>query len=224
MMRFRCWPSAAGWSALAPAGDLCPSSRTGLAWFAQWPVKPDVVLEVGTGSGYQAAVLAEVVREVYSIELIESLGTTAAARLAEMGYRNVEVKIGDGYAGWAEKAPFDGIVVTAAAPQVSRETSALFTLKPNALPSKVFEPLRVVAVHAHPDDETLATGVALAHHVARGDTVHVVTATLGEEGEVIPADLAHLEGSPELGPHRRGELDRAMAELGVEAAGYPVAA
>lgn len=77
-------------------------------------------------------------------------------------------------------------------------------------------PLRVVAVHAHPDDETLATGVALAHHVARGDIVHVLTCTLGEEGEVIPPELAHLAGSPELGPHRRGELDRAMAALGVE--------
>jgi len=80
---------------------------------------PDhVVLDVGTGSGYQAAVLAEVVKHVYSIELIESLGRTAAERLAEMGYRNIEVKIGDGYAGWPEKAPFDGIVVTAAAPSV----------------------------------------------------------------------------------------------------------
>lgn len=77
-------------------------------------------------------------------------------------------------------------------------------------------PLRVVAVHAHPDDETLATGVALAHHVARGDRVHVITCTLGEEGEVIPADLAHLEGDPGLGPHRAGELDRAMTALGVE--------
>ena len=76
--------------------------------------------------------------------------------------------------------------------------------------------LRVVAVHAHPDDETLATGVALAHHVARGDQVHVITCTLGEEGEVIPADLAHLEGDPSLGPHRAGELHRAMAALGVE--------
>ena len=76
--------------------------------------------------------------------------------------------------------------------------------------------LRVVAVHAHPDDETLATGVALAHHVARGDVVHVITCTLGEEGEVIPADLAHLEGDPALGPHRAGELDRAMAALGVD--------
>jgi protein-L-isoaspartate(D-aspartate) O-methyltransferase len=58
------------------------------------------------------------VKQVYSIELIEVLGKTAAARLAEMGYRNVEVRIGDGYAGWPEKAPFDGIVVTAAAPSV----------------------------------------------------------------------------------------------------------
>jgi protein-L-isoaspartate(D-aspartate) O-methyltransferase len=78
----------------------------------------DVVLEVGTGSGYQAAVLAEMVKQVYSIELIESLGKSAAAKLAELGYRNVEVRIGDGYAGWPEKAPFDGIVVTAAAPRV----------------------------------------------------------------------------------------------------------
>jgi protein-L-isoaspartate(D-aspartate) O-methyltransferase len=77
-----------------------------------------VVLDVGTGSGYQAAVLAEIARQVYSIELIESLGTQAAARLAQMGYRNIEVRIGDGYAGWPEKAPFDAIVVTAAAPHV----------------------------------------------------------------------------------------------------------
>ena len=81
--------------------------------------KPEhVVLEVGTGSGYQAAVLAEVVKQVYTIELIESLGRAAAQKLAEMGYRNIEVKIGDGYAGWPEKAPFDGIVVTAAAPKI----------------------------------------------------------------------------------------------------------
>jgi protein-L-isoaspartate(D-aspartate) O-methyltransferase len=82
------------------------------------PKPGDVVLDVGTGSGYQAAVLAEIVKQVYSIEIIESLGKTAAARLAEMGYRNIEVRIGDGYAGWPEKAPFDGIVVSAAAPHV----------------------------------------------------------------------------------------------------------
>jgi protein-L-isoaspartate(D-aspartate) O-methyltransferase len=82
------------------------------------PRPEHVVLEVGTGSGYQAAVLAEIVRQVYSIELIESLAQTAAARLAELGYRNVEVRIGDGYRGWPERAPFDGIVVTAAAPDI----------------------------------------------------------------------------------------------------------
>ncbi len=77
-----------------------------------------VVLEVGTGSGYQAAVLAEIVAKVFSIEIVSSLGKQAEERLRDLGYRNIEVRIGDGYAGWPEKAPFDGIVVTAAAPQV----------------------------------------------------------------------------------------------------------
>ena len=81
--------------------------------------KPDhVVLEIGTGSGYQAAVLAELVQHVYSIEIVEPLGREAAARLTALGYRNVDVRIGDGYQGWPEKAPFDGIIVTAAAPFV----------------------------------------------------------------------------------------------------------
>jgi protein-L-isoaspartate(D-aspartate) O-methyltransferase len=82
------------------------------------PEPHHVVLEVGTGSGYQAAVLAEIVRQVYTIELIEPLAKQAAARLAELGYANVEVRAGDGYAGWPEKAPFDAIVVTAAAPSI----------------------------------------------------------------------------------------------------------
>jgi protein-L-isoaspartate(D-aspartate) O-methyltransferase len=72
------------------------------------------VLEVGTGSGYQAAVLAECVAKVYTIEILARLGERAKAVLAELGYRNVETRIGDGYAGWPEAAPFDGIVVTAA--------------------------------------------------------------------------------------------------------------
>ena len=81
--------------------------------------QPDhVVLEIGTGSGYQAAVLAEIVRRVHSVELLPELGRAAAAKLAELGYANVEVRIGDGYAGWPGHAPFDGIVVTAAAPRV----------------------------------------------------------------------------------------------------------
>src|SRR5205085_4525131 len=84
------------------------------------PKPGDVVLEVGTGSGYQAAVLAEIVSRVYSIELIPSLGNEARKRLEELGYGNIEIRIGDGYQGWPEKAPFDGIVVTAAAPHIPR--------------------------------------------------------------------------------------------------------
>jgi len=82
------------------------------------PAPGQRVLEIGTGSGYQAAVLAEIVSTVYSMELIPALGKEAAQRLKSLGYANVEVRIGDGYAGWPEKAPFDGIVVTAAAPRV----------------------------------------------------------------------------------------------------------
>jgi protein-L-isoaspartate(D-aspartate) O-methyltransferase len=82
------------------------------------PQPHHVVLEIGTGSGYQAAVLAEVVKRVYSIEIVEPLGREAASRLSAVGYRNVEVRIGDGYQGWPEKGPFDGIIVTAAAPNV----------------------------------------------------------------------------------------------------------
>jgi protein-L-isoaspartate(D-aspartate) O-methyltransferase len=76
------------------------------------------VLEIGTGSGYQAAVLAEIAGEVYSIEILASLAQRSSATLAELGYRNVEVRQGDGWAGWPEKAPFDGIIVTAASPRV----------------------------------------------------------------------------------------------------------
>ena len=83
------------------------------------PKPQDVVLEVGTGSGYQAAVLAEIVSRVYSIEIIAALGDAARKRLEELGYGNIEIKIGDGYKGWPEKAPFDGIVVTAASTPVS---------------------------------------------------------------------------------------------------------
>jgi protein-L-isoaspartate(D-aspartate) O-methyltransferase len=82
------------------------------------PKPGHVVLEIGTGSGYQAAVLAELVERVYSIEIVEPLGREAAARLTALGYRNVAVRIGDGYQGWPDKAPFDGIIVTAAAPSV----------------------------------------------------------------------------------------------------------
>ena len=77
--------------------------------------KPDFrVLEIGTGSGYQAAILSGLVKEVYTIERIDSLGKQAQKRLAGLNYKNVNVRIGDGYHGWKEKAPFDAIIVTAA--------------------------------------------------------------------------------------------------------------
>jgi len=82
------------------------------------PKPTDVVLEIGTGSGYQAAVLAELVAKVYTIEIVEPVGKRAEGQLAALGYRNIAVRIGDGYLGWPEAAPFDGIVVTAAAPYV----------------------------------------------------------------------------------------------------------
>jgi protein-L-isoaspartate(D-aspartate) O-methyltransferase len=78
----------------------------------------DRVLEIGTGCGYQTAVLAEIAQEVYSLELVPELATAAEARLQDMGYANVHVRQGDGYEGWPEHAPYAGIIVTAAAPEV----------------------------------------------------------------------------------------------------------
>jgi protein-L-isoaspartate(D-aspartate) O-methyltransferase len=74
----------------------------------------DTVLEIGTGSGYQAAVLASLVREVYTIEIVPTLAERSARLLGELGYANVHVRSGDGYRGWPEHAPFDAIIVTAA--------------------------------------------------------------------------------------------------------------
>ena len=76
------------------------------------------VLEIGTGSGYQAAILSLLAKSVYSIEIVEPLGKNARRTLAELGFRNVEVRIGDGYAGWPEEAPFDVIILTAAPPKI----------------------------------------------------------------------------------------------------------
>jgi protein-L-isoaspartate(D-aspartate) O-methyltransferase len=78
------------------------------------PESEHVVLEIGTGSGYQAAVLAELVARVYTIEIVPELGQRAGATLARLGYDKVTVRVGDGYQGWPEQAPFDRIIVTAA--------------------------------------------------------------------------------------------------------------
>ena len=90
---------------MTEAADIAPHER---------------VLEIGTGSGYQAAILAELAREVYTIEIIPGLAARADTLLRELGYTNVRVRTGDGYAGWKEHAPFDAIVVTAAPDHVPR--------------------------------------------------------------------------------------------------------
>lgn len=87
-----------------------------------------VVLEVGTGSGYQAAILSVLAKQVYSIEIIPELGTSAATRLKQLGYHNVTVRIGDGYHGWDAHAPFDAIIVTAAAEEIP--TALIKQLRP----------------------------------------------------------------------------------------------
>jgi protein-L-isoaspartate(D-aspartate) O-methyltransferase len=94
------------------------------------PDPEDVVLEIGTGSGYQAAVLAGLVARVYSVEVIPELAARAAALLAELGCDNVETRAGDGNLGWPEHAPYDGIIVTAGAPSVP--PTLLEQLKPGA--------------------------------------------------------------------------------------------
>jgi protein-L-isoaspartate(D-aspartate) O-methyltransferase len=82
------------------------------------PEQQHKILEIGTGSGYQAAILAELVNEIYTIEIIKPLGEQAKKRIKQLEYNNVEVRIGDGYYGWEEHGPFDGIVVTAAASHI----------------------------------------------------------------------------------------------------------
>ena len=99
------------------------------------PAKTDRVLEIGTGSGYQAAVLAELVQEVYTIEIVPRLAASSSALLKKLGYTNIRTREGDGYAGWPEAAPFDKIVVTAA---------------PETIPQALVDQLKVGGIMAVP--------------------------------------------------------------------------
>jgi protein-L-isoaspartate(D-aspartate) O-methyltransferase len=102
-----------------PIGERQTISQPEIVAMMTEAIKPEKtmrVLEIGTGSGYQAAILAECVLHVDSIEVLPSLGKSAAKTLEERGYKNVEVRIGDGYEGWVERAPYDAIILTAAPP------------------------------------------------------------------------------------------------------------
>ena len=104
-----------------PIGDEQTISQPYIVAFMTQAIDPkpgDKVLEIGTGSGYQAAILAEIVDSVFSIEIVESLGLKSKKLLKELGYKNVWVQIGDGYFGWDRHAPYDAVIVTAAAEQV----------------------------------------------------------------------------------------------------------
>jgi protein-L-isoaspartate(D-aspartate) O-methyltransferase len=119
----------------------------------------DKVLEIGTGSGYQAAILSLLVREVFSIEIIPELGEAAGKVLKRLGYTNVQVKIGDGYQGWAEYAPFDAIIVTAAPAHIP--PMLIEQLKPNGrmvIPvGDLFQELMLVT--KNPDGTTTSTTI-----------------------------------------------------------------
>ncbi len=133
----------------------------------------DVILEIGTGSGYQAAVLAELARHVYTIEIIEPLGRSAAARLERLGFDNLDVRIGDGYQGWPEKAPFDGIIVTAAADEI---------------PPPLIEQLK--------------PGGRLVAPVVSGPLAEQLTLlTKGEDGEIRTREILPVRFVPLTGDH-----------------------
>jgi protein-L-isoaspartate(D-aspartate) O-methyltransferase len=111
------------------------------------PRPDDVVLEVGTGLGYQAAVLGQLVRRVWSVEIIEEFAVEAAARLRRLGYENVGIHIGDGFLGWTQHAPYDKIIVTAAAKLVP--PALLRQLKPGGrmvLPTALTEDQKLTVV------------------------------------------------------------------------------
>jgi protein-L-isoaspartate(D-aspartate) O-methyltransferase len=134
-------------------------------------VRPDhVVLEIGTGSGYQAAVLSLLARQLYTIEIVPALASRARATLAELGYRNIDVRTGNGYLGWPERAPFDRIMVTAA---------------PDEVPSALVQQLKVGGLMAIP----VGTGSQELRILRR-------TAAGLETLETLPVRFVPMTGKP----------------------------
>ena len=123
------------------------------------PAKTDRVLEIGTGSGYQTAVLAELVNEVYTIEIVPSLAASSSALLKRLGHTNIHTREGDGYAGWPDKAPFDKILVTAA---------------PESIPQALIDQLKVGGIMAVP----VGRGFQMMTIVRKTNAGTVTTATM----------------------------------------------
>ena len=143
------------------------------------PAADDVVLEVGTGSGYQAAILSLLVRQVYSLEIVEPLAAQARERLHRLGYTNVEVRNADGYHGWAEHAPFDGIVVTAAAPYIP--DPLIEQLKPGA---RLVIPVGLPYYH----QELMLVEKTADNEIRTQDVLGVAFVPLTGEHEVSPSE------------------------------------
>lgn len=145
------------------------------------PKPDDVILEVGTGSGYQAAVLSLLVRKVHSTETISALANLAIARLQQLDYRNVEVHTCDGYYGWGAHAPYDGIIVTAAAPHIPRPL--VDQLNPGAR--------LVIPVGApYAGQQLIVVEKALDGTLSQKDVLSVVFVPLTGAGHDQPVDIA----------------------------------
>ncbi|MFZ4537113.1 protein-L-isoaspartate(D-aspartate) O-methyltransferase [Propionivibrio sp.] len=138
------------------------------------PQADDVVLEIGTGSGYQTAILAELVQQVYSLEIIDELAEAARERLQSLGYENIEVRSGNGHFGWPEHAPYDAIVVTAA---------------PTGIPSALIEQLKPGGTLVIPVGERMFGQELL---LIRKDEKGMI-----EEKSLLPVAFVPLIGSPE---------------------------